>query len=365
MKKYVSLFLCFWILSALTSCDVPLRSDPGASGQDVSLQYQTISVLLTKTALAASVLTSASPTQPTLTSVVTETPLPTASSTSPTGTPQVTLTEQPGAHLSQPMVTPCDLAQPGRPIDVSIPDDSRFRPGENFSKTWRLINAGSCTWTREYAVVWFSGDGLNANREQIFTGEVPPGKSVDLTVDMIAPETPGVYQSNWKLRNHQGELFGIGSNGGAPFWVRIEVIPVDTPTPEASEVPNLPTATSTPVVLVSGTAGLTLGDSIDLDSGKLNQTTGNDLAFQRSADDKLFLAPLEGVQVAVFGVAEPGLQDCLLTPTSNVALPLDQHQPGTYLCYRSEKGLPGRLLIISQDTSTNRLEVEYRTWIVP
>ena len=63
---------------------------------------------------------------------------------------------------------------------------------------------------------------------------VPPGASVDLSVEMIAPQRNGSYQSNWKMRDAEGVLFGLGPQGDAPFWARITVFDGSTPTINAA-----------------------------------------------------------------------------------------------------------------------------------
>ncbi len=140
--------------------------------------------------------------------------------------------------------TPCDMAAAGQPIDVTIPDGTVMVPGESFSKTWRLENVGSCTWTRFYTLVFFSGNSLNAHQTHYLPAEVDPGENIDLTVDMEAPMEEGEYQSNWMLRDADGELFGIGPNGDAPFWARIIVAVPETETPTPTVTPT-PEATLT------------------------------------------------------------------------------------------------------------------------
>lgn len=78
-----------------------------------------------------------------------------------TPTPTRTSTPIPTIDRTRPPINtptreiPCNKAVAGQPIDVTIPDDTVMTPGQPFSKTWRLENAGSCTWTRQYAVTFF------------------------------------------------------------------------------------------------------------------------------------------------------------------------------------------------------------------
>ena len=134
----------------------------------------------------------------------------------PTMTPASTWTPEPTIDRTRPSIqTPtsianCNQAAAGHPFDVTIPDDTILAPGETFSKTWRLENAGSCTWSRAYTVVFFSGNSLDAFQIQALTGEVQPEQAIDITVDMQAPTIPGVYQSNWMLSDPEGNLLGLG-----------------------------------------------------------------------------------------------------------------------------------------------------------
>lgn len=342
----------------LHSCNFPYQSDINQQSQEVSQKYSTVSAFLTETARVETAPGNSTPPEfiPTLTLKyisITETP-------SPVGDPELGL-QKTTRSTTQETEKFCNLAQAGRPIDITIPDETRLHPGEFFSKTWRLVNAGECVWDSNYAVVWFSGDQLGLGSGQAFSSPVNPGDSVDVTLEMIAPLAPGTYQSNWKLRNDQGELFGIGPHGDAPFWVRIIVIPADTSTPTLT----LPVATATPEIFASGTFSLSLNQRADLDSGLIDRPKGNDIGWRILAGDKPMIAPEDGAQLALFGLNVPELQDCVKAPMFNQPIGLDQLQPGTYLCYRTTAGLSGRVSISYMDLEKNILDLDFITWVVP
>ena len=94
--------------------------------------------------------------------------------------------------------------------DVSIPDNSALPAGEGFRKTWRLRNAGTCTWTSEYALVFDRGDQMGGVETTRLTNEVKPDGMIDLSVSLTAPDVPGTYQ---------GYLAAAVSAGG-PLWDR-------------------------------------------------------------------------------------------------------------------------------------------------
>ena len=41
--------------------------------------------------------------------------------------------------------------------DVTVPDDTVFNPGDDFDKTWRIQNTGTCSWDDGYNLVFVSG----------------------------------------------------------------------------------------------------------------------------------------------------------------------------------------------------------------
>jgi hypothetical protein len=107
--------------------------------------------------------------------------------------------------------------------DVSVPDGSVFLPNVAFTKTWRLKNVGSCTWNTSYAVVYFSGDQMSAPAATPLLGNVPPGGTVDVSVNMKSPGSNGDYRGNFKLRSDTGLIFGTGSSYTAEVFAQIEV----------------------------------------------------------------------------------------------------------------------------------------------
>ena len=117
--------------------------------------------------------------------------------------------------------TACDQAQ--FVADVTVPDGTRFLPGARFTKTWRLKNTGTCDWTRDYELVFDSGDRLGGAYQIELGRSVLPGKTVDITVVLVAPKDPGEYTGYWLLRNEEGEEFGLGKNHDKAFWVSILV----------------------------------------------------------------------------------------------------------------------------------------------
>jgi hypothetical protein len=116
-----------------------------------------------------------------------------------------------------PAATPtsnCDSAQ--FITDVSYPDDTIVAPNTNFTKIWRLKNVGVCSWTPSYSVVFFSGEQMSGPSAQALAGNVNPGQTIDISVNLTSPASNGTKVGYWKLRNASGITF-------AQFYVQIRV----------------------------------------------------------------------------------------------------------------------------------------------
>ena len=112
--------------------------------------------------------------------------------------------------------------------DVTIPDNTVMTPGTAFTKTWKVRNDSTCTWDLNYALVFAGGTLLSRQNTVNFPGQVPPGRTTDLSIEMTAPLAGGSYQSNWLLRSPGGTTFGVGPAGDNPLFVRILVtMPVE------------------------------------------------------------------------------------------------------------------------------------------
>ncbi len=144
----------------------------------------------------------------------THTPEPTQTATQ-TPTPSATATVLP--TWTPTRVTYCDWAAFVK--DVSIPDETVWIQGTPLTKTWRLKNRGSCTWTPDYSLVFSHGAQMGASSVVKLTGYVRPGETVDVSVDLTVPETTGHYVGYWMLKNTSGILFGWGERANKPFFI--------------------------------------------------------------------------------------------------------------------------------------------------
>jgi hypothetical protein len=67
--------------------------------------------------------------------------------------------------------------------DVTVPDGSRYDPNATFTKTWRLRNSGTCTWTNAYTMVFDSGTQMGSTTSvNLPAASTAPGQTVDVSV---------------------------------------------------------------------------------------------------------------------------------------------------------------------------------------
>jgi hypothetical protein len=167
---------------------------------------------------------------------------------SPTPTTQTSL-QLPTIRPATSVVSACDKAV--YVSDVTIPDNTVVAAGESFTKTWKVTNAGTCTWTSTYKLTFVSGDSLGGKATAI-NQSVAPGQSVDISVVLTSTSTSGTITGRWRLANDSGQPFGdeltvvimnSASATGSPT-------PTPTGTITSKTATKTPTPTITPVVIV-------------------------------------------------------------------------------------------------------------------
>jgi hypothetical protein len=171
-------------------------------------------------ATVAAMVTQNSPTQAPPTAIVV-TATPSATTIPPTSAPAATSTP----------VSFCYWVEFVK--DVTVPDGTVLAPDEKFTKTWRLRNRGTCAWTTDTKLVFASGSQMNGPVVVALPGYVATGQTVDVSVDLTAPGTPGRYVGYWMMRSPSGALFGYGPKADTAFYVDItsrETLPHGTVT---------------------------------------------------------------------------------------------------------------------------------------
>lgn len=228
------------LIVLVSGCNFPQPTPTQDPNLAFTAAAETIAVQLTQSALT---LRAPSPTAIVLPATSTPLPPPTFA---PLPTTAFTATQE------------CDRAQ--FITDVTIPDGSALSPNLVFTKTWRLKNTGTCTWSG-YSLVFDEGNSMSGAASTAI-GTTPPGASVDISINLTAPATPGSYRGYWRIRNASGVLIPVtGGHNNKSFYVDIKVV-TPTNTPVALTIPYM--AAESGLVLSGGstnTATVAAGDS--------------------------------------------------------------------------------------------------------
>jgi len=217
-NSQIPLLVAFTLVGViLFGCNWSTSTPSSQAGVVYTAAARTLSVQLTQVALLAT---------PTSLPTATFVPLP-----SPTVTP-VTLSTNPSPLITQiPVNTqpaptaipvPCNRAQFIE--DVTVLDGTKYIPGVKFPKIWKVKNTGSCDWTTSYSLVFVDGDRMEAPKSVDIPEKVSVGESVNLEVNMVAPDKKGAYSGKWLLEDSDGDEFGFGASGEAALLVEIRVI---------------------------------------------------------------------------------------------------------------------------------------------
>ena len=111
-------------------------------------------------------------------------------------------------------------------------------------------SSGNCAWEKDSVLVFQSGDKLGApDSAPVDVADI--GKSVDVSLNMKAPQSPGTYSSRWALQRPAGQVITTTD-------VNI-VVPAPTatrgPTPTARPAATVPAAATATPGQASGAIG--------------------------------------------------------------------------------------------------------------
>lgn len=185
------LLSCFLVtILFLTSCTLGATPQPTPTPVDIGA-VQTAAV---ETVVAAVTQTAAAFTPTPMPLPPTETPLPPTATITPT--PAATGTATPNICNALEFI-----------VDATVPDETTMTPGQEFVKTWKVKNIGSCTWTTGYTIIFAYGEKMGGQATAL-TAEVLPNTEAEVSITLKSPITPGKYGGYWRLRSNNGENFG-------------------------------------------------------------------------------------------------------------------------------------------------------------
>ncbi len=149
----------------------------------------------------------------------------------PGGTPAPTPTPLASCYNAAAMVSD----------DITVPDGAAMPPGQRFTKVWRMLNNGTCSWGAGYQLALVGGEAMS-NVNVVSAPNTLPGAMADVSVPMTAPTAPGLHVGHWRLRGSDGQPFG------SLLDVRINV-PNPQPPPTCTGKPQISSFTASPTTI--------------------------------------------------------------------------------------------------------------------
>jgi polar amino acid transport system substrate-binding protein len=145
--------------------------------------------------------------------------------------------------------------------DLSLPDlgmtaPAVLIPGQNFTKAWRVLNTGTCTWDHSYQLGFAYGSPAGAGMGGLPTainGTVPPGESYAIELQLVAPVSAASYQGVWQMQNGRGTTFGERLRVG----IQVAGAPTPTPVPTQTPAPGISFSTDAKRVLQGNAVNFT------------------------------------------------------------------------------------------------------------
>jgi len=189
MNKKILLITVITTALILSACNFPFAKEEATATPDMEVLMAT-SVAGTVQAVAMA--------QPTLTvAAPTAEPTATLPALQPTNT----------VNALQPTVAPARACNEAVFVSETVPDNTQFNLSEGFTKTWTVMNTGTCTWNTNYKWVFVSGDQMEAPASVNLTQTVAPNGQITISVAMKAPYTAGTYTGYWALQGEDGVNF--------------------------------------------------------------------------------------------------------------------------------------------------------------
>ena len=163
-------------------------------------------------------------------------PVPTAAPPQP---PAATSTPAPAATTAPaPCVNGAAFVADLNLDDQNMTAPPAMQPGQRFTKGWRFRNSGNCNWAASFFLGFVFGNvpGAQMGGQPTQVGRVvAPGQTIDINVNLIAPNQPGTFQGFWQMNDTNGVPFG------ERVWVGITVPApaIPTPAPTLTPVPGI------------------------------------------------------------------------------------------------------------------------------
>ncbi|XP_012265109.1 protein ILRUN [Athalia rosae] len=103
--------------------------------------------------------------------------------------------------------SPFKLPSMGLLCDSTIGEGESVPPNTKFRKSWQIQNTGTEAWP-EGTCLQHTGGVKMGDSTPVPVPCVAPKATLELSVELVSPVEPGVYQSKWRMATPTGSYFG-------------------------------------------------------------------------------------------------------------------------------------------------------------
>lgn len=204
--KLRSILITLLVAILLAACAGNGATPLGPTPDVAIVRTSAANTVVAQFTLTAALFTPVAPASPT-----------TAATSAPTEAPgtatQASLPVAQVTNAEGTVVTLCDkYSWDPATVDVNVPDNTLMTPGQDFVKTWKIKNIGSCKWDSGYKLVYSYGDDELKGEPQPLSAVIGPGEEAEVSVSFTAPDLPGTYTTYWTLQNAKGIAFQGNDN---------------------------------------------------------------------------------------------------------------------------------------------------------
>ncbi len=213
--------------------------------------------------------------------------------------------------------------------DLSIPDGTILKPGQQFTKTWRVQNNGTCDW-ENYKLVFVRGSLMGGNSPSLLPN-VSASSTLDISLELFAPSYQGEYSGYWQIQSDKGSLIGPELH----YTIRIpSPTATNTATATATATPTrtpTPTATATHTPTATATATFTPTPTTTATATATSTITTTATATETATPTPTLTPTATATATATATPTEtstttltPPPDESISTPTPTVTLPPDE-----------------------------------------
>ena len=198
---------------------------------------------------------------PAVTEAPAETPI--AGATESAETPAATSEASSTPSTPRPANEPGCTNKAAFVADVTVPDNTVINAGETFTKTWRISNTGTCIWASDYTLTYYSENRMGAP-DSVPLDITYPGETLDISVQLTAPGSPGTYRGNFVIKNPEGLIMQVDND--SRLWLIIKVENTAAAPTVGTTTNTSPTSTASTgnTPSGSGTGGVTCSFATDV-----------------------------------------------------------------------------------------------------